>query len=273
MPGFSSDVGVINTFGHFNSALFTTPGTFTWLVPSGVNTIFVDAVSGGQGGAGGQASATGGGGGGGAGGAWIRGYAANVTPGSTLTLVVGSGGLGAAAGSNGGTANMTTSISGTNTPLPSLSYSGTSAQTGAAGAGGNGGLFRTGVGLVVSTGGTNAPTNGGAGLSSATTVFQDQVGGQGGVGGAGGGSSGSTGANGGNGGPMSAWFLVTGGVLNGATAGGGAGGSTPFGVGGIGGTNTGNGSAPASGFGGGGGGGSSNGAGGNGAGGFILIRY
>lgn len=86
-------------------AMFITPGTFSWVCPSGVTSVSVVCVGGGAGGGGGYA---GGGGGGGLG--WKNNI--QVTPGQSYTVVVGAGGTGAnnsgnsiwkaKAGTNGG---------------------------------------------------------------------------------------------------------------------------------------------------------------------------
>jgi hypothetical protein len=75
------------TYQIHESAQFTTPGTFSWTAPEGVNTVSVVAVGGGGGG--GQTSdGAGGGAGGGLG--WKR--RIFVTPGDSYTVVVGAGG-------------------------------------------------------------------------------------------------------------------------------------------------------------------------------------
>src|SRR5690349_7332039 len=93
---------------------FTTVGANTWVVPGGVTRILVDGCGGGGGGAGGQANASTSGGGGGGGGFGVNQYPLDVTPGSTLTIGIGSAGsLGAAGsnGSNGGNSTITGAVS------------------------------------------------------------------------------------------------------------------------------------------------------------------
>lgn len=68
-----------------DQALFNTPGTYSWVVPPGITSVSLVAVQGGQGGA----SA------GGAGGALAYINNIPVTPGETLTVIVGAGGNGA----------------------------------------------------------------------------------------------------------------------------------------------------------------------------------
>ncbi len=108
-------------FVHYisNAQTYTTPGTYTWVVPPCVTTITVKVWGGGGGGGGtssrqsntGDEACTEGGGGGG-GGFSMRTYA--VTPGETYTIVVGAGGTGgvganntAVAGATGGTSTFT----------------------------------------------------------------------------------------------------------------------------------------------------------------------
>jgi hypothetical protein len=103
--------GTINLFSFYGTAKtfpiqYFTPGTYSVIVPASTNIMSAYLAGGGGGGGGGggageynwyPSSSGGGGGGGGAGqdivGAW------NVTPGSTLTIVVGTGGAGGAGGS------------------------------------------------------------------------------------------------------------------------------------------------------------------------------
>lgn len=73
---------------------FTTPGTYSWTVPNAVSSVSVVAIGGGGGGNSTWASSAGGGGGLG----WINNY--GVTPGSTITVVVGTGGTAGTRGSN-----------------------------------------------------------------------------------------------------------------------------------------------------------------------------
>lgn len=74
-------------------------GNFTWLVPAGVTSVFVNNCVGGGGGGASAVSATWGGGGGGAGGT-ARGII-SVVPGNVMAVVVGRGGAGGAPGAGG----------------------------------------------------------------------------------------------------------------------------------------------------------------------------
>ena len=76
------------TYQIFESQEYTTPGTYAWTAPEGVNEVSVVAVGGGGGGNQGNSTNAGGGGGGGLG--WK--YSIQVTPGESYTVVVGSGG-------------------------------------------------------------------------------------------------------------------------------------------------------------------------------------
>ncbi|NBR99945.1 MAG: DUF1566 domain-containing protein, partial [Actinobacteria bacterium] len=80
------------TATNFSTQLFNTPGTYTWTVPAGVTAITVGAVGGGGGG---SQKTTGGSGGGGG----LTSYSNSiaVTPGTTCTIIVGSGGATAVA--------------------------------------------------------------------------------------------------------------------------------------------------------------------------------
>ena len=177
-----------------NSATFTTVGSTPWVVPTGVTTIYAVAVGGGGGSAwsGITLAATGAGGGGGGGGGlrWINNL--TVTPGETLTIVVGSGGAGGtAAGGYSGSAGGNTSILRGATVLVQAGGGGGGTWAGvagnSAGVGGAGGTgTTTGAGPVS---GTVGGANGGAGGSQAINA-----------GGGGGGGAGGYLGNGGTGG-------------------------------------------------------------------------
>lgn len=76
----------------FTQVSYTTPGAQSFVVPAGVNNLSIVAVGGGGAGATGAPPATGGGRGGG--GARTVSTVLNVTPGETLTLNIGAGGIG-----------------------------------------------------------------------------------------------------------------------------------------------------------------------------------
>lgn len=202
---------------------FTTPGTYTWIAPSGVTSVSVVCVGGGGG------TSYGGGGGGG------LGYKNNiaVTPGASYTVVVGAGGEG---------------------PSPAVTDSATSggdswfisSSTVKGGGGGAGRLFNSGTtssggagGTYVGDGGGNGGA-GGAGLNSYGGAGNGGAGGYSGAGGAGGeasssaDSNGSAGSGGGGGGGAGEGFY-------GGGCGGGVGilGAGTSGVGGLAGRRTG----------------------------------
>jgi hypothetical protein len=76
------------TYDIFESAEYTTPGTYSWTAPEGVTSVSVVAVGGGGGGNRGTSTNAGGGGGGGLG--WK--YSIPVVPGQSYPVVVGAGG-------------------------------------------------------------------------------------------------------------------------------------------------------------------------------------
>lgn len=88
------------------SQSYTTPGTYTFTVPSGVTRLFISAMSGGGGGGGGggsyaaSANQPGAGGGGGGAGAWAIAFL-DVSAETSLQIIVGAGGVGGGGGSPG----------------------------------------------------------------------------------------------------------------------------------------------------------------------------
>ena len=138
------------------AAAFTTPGSYDWTVPAGVTSVCAVCVGGGGG-----AKNTGGGGAGGG-----LGWKNNITvvPGSTVTVTVGSGGVGGTTGSAGGTSSFGAHVSASG---GGGTYGGPGAPIGADG-GGSGGYPGTGGGGA--GGYTGAGGNGAehAGLTSHT---------------------------------------------------------------------------------------------------------
>lgn len=207
---------------------FTSNGTF--IVPAGVTQISVTCFGGG--GAGGGASATSRNGGGGGGGASVTVTNYPVTPGSSLTIVVGQGGTGVSA--NTGNPGGASSVSDGGTMFIRAS-GGAGGQRGAnsssAGAGGTGGAIANNIpantGFRGGNGGNSNPVTssrdegGGGGGGAGTTAIGNNgtivtagTGGAtgGGVGGAGASTTSSAGANGtagntlgGGGGGSSVW--------------------------------------------------------------------
>jgi hypothetical protein len=176
---------------------FTTAGTTSWTVPTGVTSVSAVVVGGGGGGGGhSTVNVAGSGGGGGGGLRWINTLA--VTPGETITVVVGAGGTGSATttGGTGGTSSLargaSTLINATGGAGGAYTGGTTTAAAGGAGStiggnigGGNGGAG--GVGVTGNDGGGGGGAggysgNGGAGNTAAN------VGGSAGAGGGGGGA-------------------------------------------------------------------------------------
>lgn len=206
------------------------------------------------------------GGGGGAGG-YISGTGLSLTPGTTYSITVGSGGAGSAT-SGTGSAGSSSSFSTFSTALGGGgggSWQGTAGAAGGSGGGGAGAVSSAGAGGAGTVGQGN---NGGAGNAGGYTSGNGRGGGGGGAGTAG--SSGSSTANGGAG---LQWF-------NGNYYAGGGGGNTDDGSNpGAGGTGGGGGGASTGVAGtantGGGGSGTGTGSAGGGAGGsgIVIIRY
>jgi hypothetical protein len=223
---------LVGTIFAQTNVTFNIVGVNSWVCPTGVTSLQVEAWGGG---AGGRTSANTNNhcGGGGGGGAYARRNSITVVPGTTYTFTVGAGGAANTAGTQ-----STATVNGVTITAVGGSAPGAS---GTPGTGGAGGTAAASVGDVKFSGG-----NGANGSNSGSNN---------GTGGGGGGGAGST-ANGANG------NLQTGGV---ATLNNG-------GIGGNGGVNANGSTAPAGGFGGGGGGaGHKNNSGGAGRpGGFIL---
>lgn len=266
---------------------FTTTGTNTFTVPADVRNISVVCVGAGGGGGDGGANAETPGGGGGAL-AWVSNLP--VTPGESLTIVVGAGGAGGATGVAG------SSYIARGSTILMTAFGGTNGGTTANAASKAGGTFSFGSGVLgvagIGTGGGNGGAGGGATNASGGNGGGGGAGGYSGAGGAGGdgatasadGSDGTGG--GGGGGEASAAGNNTGagggggiGILGeGAIGIGGTGNVSDFGAGGsggndgtIGGGSAGNGAGGL--YGGGGGGSSGGGTPGTGANGAVRIVW
>lgn len=217
--------------GSSNTIIYNTAGTNTFVVPTGVTSMTVEAWgAGGGGGNGNSSTGTGGAGGGG-------GYAQStltVTPGESLTVNVGTGGAKAAAASNGGNGGGFSAL------LRSATY-----LIQAGGGGGGGGS----MGANTNNGGAGGAGGGASGIIGAVGAGTATLGGPGGpgtaaAGGAGGliGSSGAAGFSGtnnlggdaGGSGATCATVVSTRGG-NGGTGAGGKGGTATTCVGGGGG--------------------------------------
>lgn len=216
----------------------TYPATSTWICPAGVTTIQVEAWGGGGAGGGNTSNSDGGGGGGG--GAYSKTTNIPVTPGTSYTVTVGSGGNG---GSGNGASGSDSWFKTNATILAKGGAGGASVSNGNPGNGGNGGSSTNSIGATKFAGG-----NGGTGRNNSS--------GQGGPGG----SSAGTAANGTSG--ATTWSTVT---ASNAPTGGGKGGN-----GGTSGNDGSNGSVPGAG---GGGSGDGNSDGGDGADGQIKLTW
>lgn len=254
---------------------FTTAGSgYTATVPAGAQFCYMDIAGGGGGGGGGFSGATGGGGGGG--GNAETGFSVGpfrVTPANVLTVQVGVGCNGGAAGAAGATVIAANSsiVAGLDDFGGTITYRG--GREGSPGTNTNGGAGGTGGNGATSGGAT------GTGAGAAGTG-QNSVSGAGGWYASGAGAGGGPTSNGGTSGRLTApgyTAFQNGGNTSGTLGGGGAGGSSPWGPGGRGGdvgTNAGAGNPPAAtAYGAGGGGGAGNAVGAKGADGIVRIWF
>lgn len=285
------------------TSYITTSGVSTWTVPEGVTSVKVEAIGGGGGGGGYRGS-------GGGGAAYAVKNNIAVTPGSSISVTVGSAGSGGCSGCDGGTGGDT--IFGSNVVV-AKGGSGGGATSVTASLGGKAasstpvaGAFSGGNGGAGGGGGNSAPGGGGGGSAgkfgaggNGGTDTQNHGSGGGGSGGGSAGANATAGApgNGGTNNIGAGAGIATGGSGSsslGASAGGGAGGSAWTGVapgvggsgqewsasygsggggGGGGGVASPTAGANAGNYGGGGGGGGYTRAGGNGAQGLIILTY
>lgn len=192
---------------------YTTPGSYSWVVPPGVLSICAVIVgAGGSGAHGGNGAEQAGGGGGGL--RYINNFA--VTPGETLTAVVGAGGTSPAVTTSGNTGGTSQLLKTSNILVQAFGGSGATYVNGSNAGGSGGSGSTTGAGPF---GGTIGGGNGGVGGSTTGNA-------NGGGGGAGG-YSGNGGAGQNDGGTF--------GSLNQGTGGAAAGGATGGTIGGAGG--------------------------------------
>ena len=224
--------------------LFTTTGTSSWSVPSGVTQVSAVVVGGGGGGAGAGGGSGGGtddGGGGGAGGGLAYGTF-TVTPGESLTIIVGAGGNGGTGGSSsptngsvGGPSRIQRSLttllqggggSGGTYDMSAQNSGGTSTGTerdgGGAGGGGQASFSQSGGG---GGGAAGYSGNGGAGGLGGSADPSGSDGSGGGGGGGGSGTSSIPGGGGGGVGLLGEGSNGSGGSATVSDAGGGSGGS------------------------------------------------
>lgn len=199
-------------------ARFTSSGS--WTVPAGVTQVWLSGCGGGGGGGNGGAGSTGGtpgwagGGGGGGAGQPISRQPFAVTPGSTISITIGSAGAGATVSSSG---SGNSGGTGGNTVISGAGWNGGTTTTLSGGGGGGGGGFS-------STGGTNAGGGGAGSGFPAGSFGNDTTNGNA----SGSGGAGASGPFGGGGGAARS---STGGTLGGGAAYGfGAGGGGGSGV-------------------------------------------
>jgi hypothetical protein len=208
---------------------YTTPGTYTWIAPAGVNSVHIVCVGGGAGGTGGwgisTAPGTSGGGGGGLG--WKNNI--SVVSGQSYTVVVGTGSNGNTGGvstANGGQSYFISDAivsgnggggAGNNIGGTGGSYTGDGGGAGGSGSNHGGQSFQTGGGGGAG-GYTGTGGSGGAGQSSSGTA-----GSGGGGGGGGGGASGSNVSTSGGGGGVGILGQGSDGTAGAARSGGGGG--------------------------------------------------
>jgi hypothetical protein len=207
---------------------YTTPGTYSWVVPAGVSSICAVCVGGGSGGGTGYLTPNYPG----SGGALAYNNNIAVSPGETLTVVVGAGGAGASTAGTNGSPGGISRIHRAGTSLVAANggqvNAGGTVAVGSGGAGGAGGAstYSSGSGAGGYTG------SGGAGVSAANAT-----GGAGSGGGGGGGQGGYYAANstfqtwqcGGGGGGVGILGQGANGAANGGGGSGGTNGGPPSG--------------------------------------------
>jgi hypothetical protein len=190
-----------------------TTKSYTWTVPPGVTSISMISVGAGGGGAA-QRNVGGNGyaGGGGGGGALAFTNNVSVTPGSTITITVGTGGKSGFSGSNGVTGGASQVVANGGVVCRATGGQGGFIFGTSVGLGGNGGVVVTGTG--------------GAGGKGGDSLTQTTVGTTGVAGGAGGGAGGYAGAGGAGGrGTSGSGTPIAGSAGSGGGGGGGAGGN------------------------------------------------
>lgn len=150
--------------GSANQIMYNTAGSSTFTVPAGVTSITVEAW--GAGGGGGNGSGGSGSGGAGGGGGFAQADIA-VTPGESLTLNIGSGGMKASAASDGGYGGGFSAVLRGGTYLVQAGGGGGGGGTQGTGAGGIGGAGG-GANAIAGTAGGGTTGGGGGGLGSGT---------------------------------------------------------------------------------------------------------
>ena len=145
-----------------NIVVYSTPGTYSWTVPAGV-TLVKRIRLWGAGGGGGYGNGSTGAGGGAGGGSYSEKLNLSVTPGATVTVVVGAAGLGATvagnAGANGGASSFGAAAT-------AGGGAGGAAGNSSVGSGGAGGTATGGMLNLSGYGGENGLSFGAAGMGS-----------------------------------------------------------------------------------------------------------
>jgi hypothetical protein len=192
--------------GYYCNAQQTYTASGSWTCPAGITSIAVECWGGG--GSGGGATGNPAGGGGGSAGAYVKNNAITVTPGTTYTVTVGSGGIGStSAGVAGGSSwfNTSTTIMAVGGKGGALASSNSSSAAGAAAVitGNVGGttIYYGGAGGTGSTGATAGGGGSSAGTGSNGNAGGVTTGGTAVTGGGAGGNGGLVGSSGGNGNP------------------------------------------------------------------------
>ncbi|WP_395050425.1 GEVED domain-containing protein [Flavobacterium sp.] len=217
---------LISFLGYSQSpSTFTSSGT--WVCPKDVTSIQVEAWGAGGGG-GGSSNTSGYRGAGGGGGAYKKTTSITVTPGTSYTITVGTGGIAGTISANGGAGGNSTIVN-SSTSATIFTVNGgsggetqTTATAPTAGAAGTGGTYNGGNGYAGASG-TGGGGGGGAGTSSNGNTATSATGATAGTGGTGtGGTGGGCGSGGGGEG------------CPGTTYGGGGGGGNKSKIGGAG---------------------------------------
>lgn len=224
----------------------------SWIVPAGVYWIWITGIAGGGGGGGSSTIFShGGAGAGGGSGESIDGFIYFVTPGDTITVIVGAGGQGGRAGATatqsivnrqeGQGGSVFDGFGGGQTLIDGVirlcggfgGSAGTSPGHSGMGGGPGAGIQGGNPGNVGTTGGLRISGFGGDGFFSDKKYLARYYSGSGG--GAGGANSGGAGQPGGTGGAFAPYLGGASGTASGADSGGGGGGSSRYGRGAAGG--------------------------------------
>jgi hypothetical protein len=152
------------------SQVYNTPGTYNFTVPSGVTRLLASAIAAGGGSGGAQVPSSGGNYGGSGGGGGAESGFLDVTPGTVLTINVGTGGLAGTSTTNGTTGGSSSIANGVTVLLSATGGTfGTFATPAGGFTNGTGGTGGGHTGMNSFSGGTNTP-NGGNSAGSAQSA-------------------------------------------------------------------------------------------------------